>query len=130
MARTRLIISGVPGIPPQVVPLTPAEDAEHDFLEAVHAKRLQFSAEALVRIKVIVPAVQRLREIAQLSRGDILTNASLRKCRQILSFIEVAAKKKLRAKVTVAAVNAIKAVLQNLQVILAAPTTETTGGKP
>ena len=29
-----------------------------------------------------------------------------------------------------AAVNAIKAVLQNLQVILSAPTTETTGGKP
>lgn len=109
MARTRLVVSGVPGVAPRVVPLTAAEEAECDKLDAIHPKMKAAATEASARIAALVPGWD-LVTVAQVL-GSPLATAMLdtpakRSAAQIARYWRKC-KKKFRARATVAAINAV-----------------------
>ena len=111
MARTRLVVCGVPRgepgwFPSRVEPLTPAEEAEHDKLDAIHPKRLAFFVEANTRIAALVPRwdVEKALANERLGLDDTLAK---QKAVAIAKFVTKQIKRRLRARPNPASINAI-----------------------
>ena len=53
--RTKVVISGEPGVPSKVVPLTASEEAECDRLDAIHERMIAARVVAETKIAALVP---------------------------------------------------------------------------
>lgn len=106
MARTKLVISGVPGVPSQVVPLTPAEEAEFDKHDARGEKTRAFMVEGLARITALVPSWTKYDQVLLNEKLGLLDTPAKRRAARIAQWA-TRAKKILHQLPNAAAINAI-----------------------
>ena len=106
MARTRLVISGEPGVPSRVVPMTAQEEAEFDIHDAVGNKNAAFVKEGLTRITALVPSWTSYNQVALNEQLGLLDTVAKRRAARIAKWA-FQTKRRLRKLPSVAAINAI-----------------------